>query len=764
MIARALLFALFFVSGFSALLYQVIWQRVLAIFSGADVFSITIVVTAFMGGLGCGGLAGGYLADRFGQRQRIVLFAFAELAVAVFAFFSLDLYYHVLYGRFGDLARSPVLLALVLFVSLLWPTFFMGMSLPVLARAMTRRVQGAAQLVGALYGVNTLGAAVGAMATTWLFMRHLGFEQTVRVGAMLNLCVALGALAVLRTGVGHPHRDGEPVDTATASPAAVLPDRPVDHVRFGLWLLTYAISGLLALSFEIVWFRLLGVMLKSTSFTFGHLLGIYLAGLTLGTFVGQRSVRRASRPAVTFLALQAGVSLYAGVSIIAVEAAAPHIPALWEYLGRYEPLSFSEEVERLHFLVALYVLLPAVLIGPPTVMMGLSFPFLQKVVQRDLSVLGRRVGWLQTANIFGAMLGAAVTGTVALQVLGTAGTLQVLVALGVVFLVLLLVLSRSLGADRRLGVPAGAIMVLLLVVAWQVPRASSLWATLHGTAADRIIHAEDASGLSLLKSQSVHMRGETVVYANGLGQSSVPFPQYHITLGLVPIMVHPNPERVAIVGLGSGATLYASGGRAETRSIHLIEIVASQLETLRRLHARNGYGGIASLLADPRVTFTFADARNVFRFGDQRYDVIEADALRPTSAYAGNLYSLEYFELVKRQLRPGGFAVTWAPTPRVVDTFAHAFPHATLYQQEGLAVLIGSDRPLTWRPEEITARLSSDHTRAYYARGQVDVGRYAEAFARLRPIVVHPRRGSAPDLNRDLFPRDEFRVPRAEEH
>ena len=131
----------FFVSGFAALLYQVIWQRLLGIFSGTDVYSATIIVAAFMAGLGIGHLAGGHAADRVSRRASLVLFGVAEIAIAVFAVFSTSLYYDLLYRRLGGLQLRPETTAIVLFGGLLWPTAFMGASLPLLARAMTDRIE-----------------------------------------------------------------------------------------------------------------------------------------------------------------------------------------------------------------------------------------------------------------------------------------------------------------------------------------------------------------------------------------------------------------------------------------------------------------------------------------------------------------------------------------------------------------------------------------------------------------------------------------------
>src|SRR5262249_47483600 len=125
--------AVFFASGFAALLYQVIWQRLLVLFSGADLYSVTIIVASFMGGMGVGHLAGGHVADRVQPRTALLSFAAAEIAIALFGFFSRAFYYDLLYTRVGGAVVPQALLPLLLFVSLLWPTFFMGASLPLLA-------------------------------------------------------------------------------------------------------------------------------------------------------------------------------------------------------------------------------------------------------------------------------------------------------------------------------------------------------------------------------------------------------------------------------------------------------------------------------------------------------------------------------------------------------------------------------------------------------------------------------------------------------
>jgi spermidine synthase len=184
----AFVLLLFFASGFAALLYQTIWQRLLGFFSGVDVYSVTITVAAFMGGLGCGSLACGHLADRLSAKHRLLAFGLAEGIIALFALGSKWLYYDLLYVKWHALAHSPVLLPVVLFISLLIPTFCMGMTLPILARTFTPKIEAASAVVGYLYGVNTLGAAVGALITPWVLLRRFAFPDILQIGCRPIAC------------------------------------------------------------------------------------------------------------------------------------------------------------------------------------------------------------------------------------------------------------------------------------------------------------------------------------------------------------------------------------------------------------------------------------------------------------------------------------------------------------------------------------------------------------------------------------------------
>jgi spermidine synthase len=754
-----------FLSGCAALVYQVVWQRLLVIFSGADIYSVTIIVAAYMGGLGAGALAGGRVADRIGPRGSLWAFVAAELLVGGFGLISKPLYYDLLYVRFPYLSATPAIAAVVLFGSLLWPTFLMGLSLPLLARALTRDLDAIGGVVGSLYGWNTLGAASGAFVATWLLLPRFGLEGSLWIGAAVTFA---GAAAAALLALGRTVRNGA---TAVIDRTDQVETSPFGGERrpWRWWLLIYGLSGFVALGLEIAWFRVLGVMLKSSTFTFGSLLAVYLAGLGLGAAFAARRVARSGRPGMTFLLLQYGLTLYAAFSTTALIAllGSGHPTRIVRYLGEYDPMHVAAAIFELREFVLghadassrlvdfsiLYFALPMALVGPATFVMGASFPFLQRATQSDFPRLGRKLGVLLAANIAGGVLGAALVGWVMLPGVGTAGTLKALSGLGVL---LALPLGNALWPARPGMARAAALTAIVATGAgiWMMPGDDTLWARLHSAPPAQVMSAEDGGGVSVLKSEASGFQGAVGVYVNGLGQSWIPYGEIHTALGALPAFIHPAPADVLIIGLGSGDTAFAAAGRREVQRLRCVEIIGAQLETLRRLARIRPYPGLLALLSDRRVEHVVGDGRAYLLHAGRAFDIVEADALRPTSAYAGNLYSREYFELVQRHLKPGGLAVTWAPTERVRHTFVSVFPHVLAFGD----IYVGSDTPIPFDPNMVAARVAA--MRSYYDAAGLDINAVLRPYIRSRPRAYGPAdRRAVTDLNTDTFPRDEFELP-----
>jgi hypothetical protein len=293
------------------------------------------------------------------------------------------------------------------------------------------------------------------------------------------------------------------------------------------------------------------------------------------------------------------------------------------------------------------------------------------------------------------------------------------------------------------------LLPLLLGIAWLVPHRDAIWLRLHGLVTPPALFAEDATAVSAITPGGPLLR----VSVNGKGNSWLPFGAIHSQLGAIPAAMHPAPERVAIIGLGSGDSAWAAAFRPQTTRLTVFELSGGQPDLLDRAAAAARLPQLDSFLRDPRVDMVVADGRKAISTGGELYDVIEADALRPNSAYSGNLYSSEFFELAGRSLRRGGLMTTWVPTLRVYVSFCRVFPHAV--ELLGGSVLVGSMDPIPLDPAAWAARIDAQ-AEAYF--GARITGQVREALASARP--ASRGRCQAPlEPNRDLFPRDEFQTP-----
>jgi len=228
--------------------------------------------------------------------------------------------------------------------------------------------------------------------------------------------------------------------------------------------------------------------------------------------------------------------------------------------------------------------------------------------------------------------------------------------------------------------------------------------------------------------------------------------------------MHGNPREILLIGLGAGNTAWAAGSAPEVERIDLYEIARPEHVVLQQAVARwFRFPGPQALLSDSRVKLAFSDGRLALRLEDRKYDVIEADALEPYMAYSGNLYSLEFFELARSRLKPGGLFCTYAPTERVIRTVAHAFPHVLLFSGPGnLHFALGSNEPIDYDPVRLLDRLHAPHVRAYFGVSSVtqavrDIETYVKGA---RVVRIDPQGREAyfqgKDTNTDLFPRDEY--------
>jgi predicted membrane-bound spermidine synthase len=738
-----LLFAAYALSGLSALIYQVAWQRILAIHSGVGIYSIALIVSAFMAGLGIGSLLGAKTSYTSRMGGCLLLFVLCEVLIGCWGLISCEVYYRWIGNLSPWLFQSVWISGIAHFAALVLPTTWMGMSLPYLSQYVSSKSNQSARMVGWLYTANIAGAALGAIATPWIFIRFLGIPNTIQIAAVANLVA--GGIAFLlwrneanRSSIPQRRRPKPPYqETCTTTTQS-------SEVSLSLWLGLYGISGVFSLAFEVLWFRVVEVSVRATAFTFGTVLSIYLVGLGLGCLLGERLSSRIQSPLRAFLLCQSLLVLYSGLAIwllIWLPRDLPVYSDLFAYWNSTVVLGLTEESDPYRVLL-LYVLLPLFLYGPPTMLMGMAFSFLQLGVQRDPKSVGRRVGFLQGANIFGNVLGSLIVGLLLIHWLGTPTAIFSMLIAGLIFPI---VSIRCCG-DRRQWAFVLAIGGLACI--W--PSNERFWSTLHGLNNATGYFAEDASGLMAI-TPSHEKENEFRVSMNGKLQSWIPYGGAHTELGVLAAITHPDPKDAAIVGLGSGDTAWAAGCRSEIQDIQVFEICAAEKRLLRKLASK--FPDVHQLMNDRRFSILAEDGRKALALNPRKYDLIEADALPPQCAYAGNIYSLEFFQLCSSRLKPGGLMCQWAPTLRIMRTFSAVFPHVIVAPTN--SIVIGSNDPIDLDLDVLRERLNKNDVSAYL--GPKNLKDIELRLPELQHLVLPEELFHS--VNSDLFPMDEFKAP-----
>ena len=729
------LFALYFISGFTALLYQVAWQRMLGLFSGSDVRSVTIIVASYLLGLGLGNLLGGSISDRLTNRKCVMVYGCCNLGIAGFAIASRFIFYDLLFLRLQYLAQSLVVTLGIVFISLLVPTVLMGVSLPMLSRAVNRSADGAASSIGLLYGFNTLGSGLGTLVSGWYIVGTLGYVKSVYLGAFFSFCVGVSALVLASRFPNHIYKESNPELSVRDN-----------HQSLKTWYVLIFLAGFTAISWEIIWFRVLDIALQSNAYTYGHLLAFVLIFSAIGSAIGAKAIARIHRPKKVFLIIQGVISLYSAIAIWGIGLYWQAYPNLRSDEGFINLNNIGAEV------LFKYLVVPGVMTIVPSLLMGFYFPLVQQAVQQDSGKIGKRVGLIYLTNILGNTLGSLLTGLILIDLLGTSGSVVLLVVIGLGFLF-------ALRPNLSKNLLTTVLIIISVVVIILFPNNNRLWAALHAVDPQAYFQvAEDSTSVAAI----VETDGRGKLLASGQVQANFPYLHIHGLLGSTPALLHPNPERVMIIGLGSGGTPHTIGVNPETKKIKIIELLGAELPVLQKYSQRPAGEPLQYLFSDPRYEIIVGDGRRELIISEEKFDIIEADAIQPWRSRAGMLYSQEFFQEVRERLKPKGFFVQWDVGSGAQQTMRSVFPYVTKVGMAGnLWILIGSENPVPFDKELLLQRLQQPQVISFLEQAGFNLDRMRRDVRQAYVQMFGNEDGNKPEpFNTDLFPRGEYYLNR----
>ena len=677
------LLLVYLLSGVSGLVYQVLWQRMLALAFGVSAYATATVLAAFMAGLALGGYVAGRFADRV--PRPLLWYGVVEVLIGVtglltpWAFTALQDVYAGLYAALGGSALAPVARFAMAFGVLLVPTALMGASFPLIVKAALGTRDDGGRAIGLLYAVNTFGAVVGTLAAGFVLIGQLGITLSIGLSAALNVAAGLVAIVVGQRVAPPPAASAAEHDAAYEG--VTCPPRLI-----ALLPLLMAISGFCSLAYEVVWTRLLVLFLETTTYAFTVMLAAFLLGITLGSALVTPFLRRARNGPLLLAGLQAAVA----VSSLAALQVIARMDGLLALLGGTAGDGPSLAAIGVLSFTAMF---------PPALFLGMSFPLavtLFTVGSRSSgrNQVGRQLGTLYAANVFGAIFGALAAGFFLVPQLGTEATLLLLAALNWLAGGLILAVDASTRLTPRLALGIGT---LALVVGLGLLAPSAYRAVLSGRfPGERIVWSEEGTETTVTVAATGSGRDENLaMYLNSFHQANTAdwMVFFHRMLGNVPMLVHPDPRRVLVVGLGGGATA-GTTSRYENAEVTVVELSRSVVEGARWFRDVN-----YAVHEQPNVRMVVDDGRNFLLVGTQRWDVITADAIWPTLAGSTNLYSVDYYRLARRSLNDGGVMLQWVnrdlPEEQhklLMRTFLAAFPNVSLWFDGSL--LIGSERPI----------------------------------------------------------------------
>ncbi len=602
--SRPWIFIFFFISGATGLIYEVVWTRLLTQVMGNTHYSIATVLTVFMAGLALGSYLGGRLIDKGGNP--LATYAILEGAIGIYCLlvpFMIDwaspLFKWVYQTQTESYTQASLYRFWICGAILLVPTTFMGATLPVLSKYVSRDSAFIGRDVGTLYSLNTFGAVFGALSSAFLFMRLWGIQATIWFAAAFNVGIAVVIFLLFRPYLGRE----KPLES---TPETEEPEPVWAKGSIILILLAFCFSGLCALTYQVAWNRILSLLLGSSIYAFSLILTTFILGLALGTVLFSRWVNRFKDPLKVFGLLQAGI----GISALAALPLFGEIP----FINRWVYQNWSLEFASIQWSIFLVILS---LLFVPTFLMGGQFPVVIRLVARNLETLGHSIGKVYAANTVGTIIGSFLAGFVLIPWLGIQNTILFAVAFNILVGTGLLLMSPGLSFNLKMyALPAVLVLCVLgaqTIEPWNKSVISS--GSYMPYRIDDLVEAEEKKNKILFYREGVHttvttelaVSGNIFLRVNGKTDASLAMDmRTQLLSGYLPMLLHGQPKSALVIGQGSGITLGAVE-QFPVDSIDLIEISSAVIEGSRFFDPFNH-----EALDDPRVKLIVADGRNTW--------------------------------------------------------------------------------------------------------------------------------------------------------
>ena len=706
---RRIWLVLFFLSGCAGLIYEVVWSRMLGLVFGTSALAISTVLIVFMGGMSLGSYVLGKIADRV--RSPLLFYGILEGGIGAlcllvpFLLSHISLLYKGFYPslQYSQLGLALLRLALVILV-LLPPTFLMGGTFPAFSSGYSKLSE-AGKDISVAYAVNTSGAVVGTLLAGFVLMPYLGISHTIKIAVALNFLVFLCALFLNKVAEAREEEISQAPIIYSSETAK-------------LATLVIGISGFSAMALEVAWTRALHMVFGITTYAFTTMLASFLLGIVIGSALISRYIERVKNLPL----LLAYIEMGAGFTALLFSRFIDLLPIVFLWLFKFTGGSFYL------FYLTQFIICSLVLIIP-TSLFGASFPVATRIALRSREQFAGGVGKVYAFNTLGNILGSFFAGFFLMKLVGAAGIIIIASLLNIIAGGIMLRGVREVSPrniKEAWGIFGAVLFFALIPFRWNIERLTSgvyLYApyylenrsfrsAIEMMEGRKIIYYKDSitSTITVTEGEfegkrirSLQMDGKTE--ASSLIDLTTQYMVAHL-----PLLLHEHPRKVMIIGLASGCTLGAAL-RHPVEEVVCAEIEPAMVEASKLFKEVN-----YEYWKDPRTRIVIEDGRNFLFLTKEKYDCIISEPSNPWISGLGNLFTREFYQIVKEHLNKGGVFALWIPAyitslsdfKGMISTVCSVFPSVSLWNYPPIyadVLVICSNEPLKLSLEEMEKKI-----------------------------------------------------------
>jgi spermidine synthase len=680
-----------FLSGFTFLIYEVVWNRMLSLLLGATVSASTIVLVSFMAGFGLGAFFWGKYAGtskKMGQLLSFLLFSLGVLSLLNYILIKYPI--PMLYGYFSGKGLSVTGIEIIVFtlVSLLLmvSTFFMGGVLPVVSKIV---IQSKAQIstgLGKIYAIETLGSALGGLVTGFILLGSIGQKNTIFLAVILNLVLALTLLLSKKFNSGF-----EKEVTETAIDSSQKSKRKKNHTEISndkkAALLSTFIFGFSILGLQATWIRIFKIYLTNTSYTFALISSLVILGLFVGSWLFKKYSGQIKNYIYTMLKALIALSVILGIGLLLLVKMPEFI------MFPFRDLLGNPFVKLLimPMIAALLIVFPAAGVS------GYAFPLACRMFSSESREISHSVGLVLTVNTIGGVAGPILATFLFIPFIGVGVSIllfMLLIMLVGIFLSFQLDANRNIKPFKYILFAASLVLLITVIIKPQI----RILPPSFSQAEKEIMFYKETVEASLVvgKEKSAGSEVKTTYVNNAVVIGSTYDAIKAVKMiGHLPFFAGVDCGDVLVVGFGMGVTAATIASHPEVKTIDCVELASGLTEAAKFYKDINN-----DVIHDPRLSLIPGDGRHFLQRTKKKYDLISSDPTHPILGSA-NLYSHEYFELCKIHLKPGGMVSQYLPlhklTPEnfqgIIKTFYASFPNTTVWLGHTHAIFIGRGEP-----------------------------------------------------------------------